>query len=156
MIEFQLLVFDYGIKRTGVAVGQSITGQASPLEPLAMQNGQPDWAQVELLLSRWKPDAVLVGLPLNMDGSVSDMARRANKFRQRLHGRFVLPALGWDERLTSEEMKREARAQGVHDFGRHSVDSLAAGLIFESWYESLPSLEEWQAHTLVLGDLSQS
>lgn len=154
MTEFQLLVFDYGIKRTGVGVGQSITGQATPLDPLAMDNGQPDWAQVELLLTRWKPDAVLVGLPLNMDGTVSDMARRADKFRKRIHGRFVLPALGWDERLTSAELKREARAQGIHDFGRHSVDSLAAGLIFASWYESLPSIEAWKTHTLDLKGLS--
>lgn len=146
--EFQLLVFDYGLKRTGVAVGQSITGRASPLEPLPMVNGQPDWDQVAALLAHWKPDAVLVGMPLNMDGSVSAMARRAEKFRKRLHGRFALPALGWDERLTSEALKQTARERGIRDFGRHSVDGEAAALVFSSWFDALPESLDWRQHTL--------
>ncbi len=143
---FQLLIFDYGLKRTGVAVGQSITGQASPIAPLAMTNGQPDWDQVARLLERWRPDGVLVGLPLNMDGSASDMALRADKFRKRLHGRFGLPALAWDERLTSHALKQVARERGIRDFGRHSVDGEAAALVFASWYDALPTDLPWQQH----------
>lgn len=156
MSDFQILVFDYGVKRTGVAVGQSITGQATPQPPIAMDNGQPDWDEIEQLLARWRPDAVLVGLPLNMDGTISEMARRADKFRKRLHGRFVLPALAWDERLSSEEIKREARARGVRDFGQYSVDSEAAALIFASWYEALVDVNAWSTHTLSLKDLPDS
>lgn len=144
---FQLLIFDYGLKRTGVAVGQSITGQASALDPLPMTNGQPNWEQVETLLERWRPDGVLVGLPLNMDGSSSDMAKRADKFRKRLHGRFGLPALAWDERLTSEALKQLARERGIRDFGRHSVDGEAAALVFASWFEALPADRPWHTHT---------
>lgn len=145
----RLLTFDYGLRRTGLAAGQTLTGTASPLPPLTMNNGHPDWDEISALLARWKPDGLLVGLPLNMDGTASDMTRRAEKFRKRLHGRFGLPALGWDERLTSHEVKRTARESGITDFGTHSVDSDAAVLIFQSWYEALPPDAPWQSHSLV-------
>lgn len=148
MTPIRLLTFDYGLKRTGVAVGQTLTGTATPLATLAMDNGQPDWAEVATLIDRWQPDGLLVGLPLNMDGTPSDMTRRADKFRKRLHGRFGLPALGWDERLTTRELKREAHARGITDFGAHALDSEAAMLIFQSWAESLPEGGAWQSHSL--------
>lgn len=144
----RLLTFDYGLRRTGLAAGQTLTGTAAPLPPIAMVNGQPDWDEMSALLNRWKPDGLLVGLPLNMDGTASDMTLRADKFRKRLHGRFGLPALGWDERLTSHEVKQTARESGITDFGVHSVDSDAAVLIFQSWYEALPADKPWQLHSL--------
>lgn len=150
MSALNFLVFDFGIKRMGVAAGQTITGTAWPLSPMVMQNGTPDWSAIEALLAEWKPAGVIVGLPLNMDGSASDMTRRADKFRKRLHGRFALPALAWDERLTSDAIKRRERARGVTDFGKHSVDSQAAALIFQSWFESLDSLDNWSTHTIIL------
>ena len=150
MNELSFLVFDFGIKRMGVAAGQTVTGTARPLAPMAMQNGTPDWAAIEALLTEWKPAGVIVGLPLNMDGTASDMTRRADKFRKRVHGRFAIPALAWDERLTSDAIKRVERARGVSDFGKHSVDSQAAALIFQSWFESLDSLEHWPNHTIAL------
>lgn len=144
------LSFDFGIKRTGVAAGQTITGTAQPLAPLPMNNGQPEWTEIEALIQRWKPAAIIVGLPLNMDGTASDMARRADKFRKRIMGRFGITALAWDERLTSDEIKRTERARGITDFGQHSVDSQAAALIFQSWFDSLPSPDAWATHTLIL------
>ena len=78
-----ILGFDYGTKQIGVAVGQVITGQARELCTLKAQNGVPDWNQVEALIKEWKPDAVVVGLPLNMDGTPSDMCLRAEKFARR-------------------------------------------------------------------------
>lgn len=150
MKALQFLVFDYGIKRMGVAAGQTITGTARPLAPMAMNNGQPDWTALENLLAEWQPVAVIVGLPLNMDGTASEMARRADKFRKRVHGRFALPALAWDERLTSDAIKQQVRSQGVTDFGQHSVDSQAAALIFQSWFDSLDSLDNWSTHTIAL------
>ncbi|MFY0663652.1 MAG: Holliday junction resolvase RuvX [Natronospirillum sp.] len=150
MQALNFLVFDYGIKRMGVAAGQTVTGTARPLNPMAMQNGHPDWNAIEVLLGEWKPAGVIVGLPLNMDGSASDMTRRADKFRKRLHGRFALPALAWDERLTSDAIKRIERARGVTDFGQHSVDSQAAALIFQSWFDSLDNLADWPMHSIAL------
>jgi len=132
--EVRVLGFDFGVKRIGVAVGQSLTGQASPLKPLAARDGVPDWEQVARLVAEWAPDAFVVGLPLNMDGTEGEISQRARKFANRLHGRFGKPAHLMDERLSSFEAKGIVMAQsGERDFGRFSVDGLAASLIIESW-----------------------
>ncbi|MCE6982217.1 Holliday junction resolvase RuvX, partial [Pseudomonas frederiksbergensis] len=112
MAEVRLLLgFDYGSRQIGVAVGQVITGQARELCTLKAQNGTPDWAQVEKLIKEWKPDALVVGLPLNMDGTPSEMSERAEKFARRLNGRFNLPVHTHDERLTTFEAKGERMAR---------------------------------------------
>ena len=131
----RVLGFDFGVKRIGVAVGQSLTGQASALKPLPARDGVPDWDQVAKVVAEWQPDAFVVGLPLNMDGSESEMCVRARKFANRLHGRFGKPAHLMDERLSSFEAKGMVMASsGERDFGRYSVDGLAASLIIESWF----------------------
>lgn len=130
----RVLGFDFGVKRIGLAVGQSLTGSASALKPLPARDGVPDWDQLGRLIEEWRPDALVVGLPLNMDGSESEMTRRARKFANRLHGRFGKPVHLMDERLSSFEAKGIALAQTrERDFGRFSVDGLAASLIVESW-----------------------
>lgn len=130
-----VLCFDFGVKRTGVAIGQMHTGQARPLKPLPAKDGQVQFELLDALFNEWQPELILVGLPLNMDGSTSEMSLRADKFRRRLSHRYQLPSLGIDERLSSHEAKGIARHQDsrVRDFGQHSVDGLAAALIFESW-----------------------
>ncbi|AXM96937.1 Holliday junction resolvase RuvX [Pseudomonas plecoglossicida] len=139
MAELRLLLgFDYGSKQIGVAVGQVITGQARELCVLKAQNGVPDWNQVEKLIKEWKPDAIVVGLPLNMDGTPSDMSERAEKFARRLNGRFNLQVHTHDERLTTFEAKGEQMARG----GRHGsyrdnpVDAIAAALLLQGWLEA--------------------
>ncbi len=143
-----LLGFDYGTKQIGVAVGQIITGQARELCILKAQNGVPDWQKVEALLREWQPDAIVVGLPLNMDGSPSDMSERAEKFARRLHGRFNVPVHMQDERLTTYEAKGQRLSQGQHGSYRDNpVDALAAALLLESWlaaYAETKPLEERQ------------
>lgn len=131
----QALSFDYGTKRIGVAVGQTITGTASELVPLKAKDGIPNWQEIEKLIKEWQPDILLVGLPLNMDGSESEMSKRARKFANRLHGRFGKPFEMVDERLSSEEVKYDLRDQGIHDFGHHSVDGMVAKILFEDWCE---------------------
>ncbi|MNF57310.1 putative Holliday junction resolvase [compost metagenome] len=129
-----LLGFDYGTKQIGVAVGQAVTGQARELRVLKAQNGVPDWQQVEALIREWQPDAMVVGLPLNMDGSPSDMSARAEKFARRLNGRFNLPVFTHDERLTTFEAKGHRLAQGQHGgYRERPVDALAAALLLEGW-----------------------
>ena len=129
-----VLGFDYGTKQIGVAVGQAITGQARELWVLKAQNGVPDWSQIEALLREWQPDALVVGLPLNMDGSASDMSARAEKFARRLNGRFNLPVHTHDARLTTYEAKGE-RLRGGQSGGyrERPVDALAAALLLEGW-----------------------
>ena len=99
----RLLGFDYGTRQIGVAVGQTLTGSAQPLLVLKARDGVPDWRQIAALIDEWKPDALVVGLPLNMDGTPSDMSARAEKFARRLEGRYRLTVHCVDERLSTFE-----------------------------------------------------
>lgn len=135
-----LLGFDYGTRQIGVAVGQAITGQARELCVLKAQNGVPDWSQIEKLVKEWQPDAMVVGLPLNMDGTPSEMSERAERFARRLHGRFNLPVHTHDERLTTFEAKGHRLAQGQRDgYRQRPVDALAAALLLEGWLAERPA-----------------
>lgn len=128
----KVLGFDFGMRRIGVAVGQTVTGTANPLTVLSARDGQPDWNQVEALLQKWQPDALLVGKPLHMDGQPHEITRAAEKFGNRLHGRFGYPVFFVDERLSSAEAEALMR-----DLPNNSesvqIDSMAASLIVETW-----------------------
>lgn len=131
------LGFDYGTQKIGVAVGQTITGTASPVAILKAKDGIPNWDEIEKLVKEWKPAAFIIGLPLNMDGSESPMSVRAQKFSQRLNGRFNLPCHTIDERLSSREARDIGRSnaeQAGRRFKQHTqIDGVAAQLILESW-----------------------
>ncbi len=132
-----VLSFDYGTKSIGVAIGQELTGSASLLPALKARDGIPDWSQIEKLLSEWQPDLLLVGLPLNMDGTEQDFTVRTRKFANRLHGRFGLPVELHDERLTTADARQQLFAEGgFRNLGKDKVDSVSAAIIFESWYEN--------------------
>ena len=125
-----VLAFDYGLRRIGVAVGNAITGTASALAVLPARDGVPDWESIRRLITEWKPALLLVGLPLNMDGSASEMSERAARFSRRLHGRFGIRCELMDERLSSFE----ARDRMAGDCGRTALDSVAACVILEGWF----------------------
>lgn len=128
------LAFDFGTGSIGVAYGQTVTGSASELDPLPARDGKPDWNQVERVLNEWKPKVLLVGLPLNMDGSESEFGARARKFGQRLHGRFGLPVEFVDERLSTRAAKDEARERGHRgNYADNPIDSIAARIFLEDW-----------------------
>ncbi len=134
-----LLAFDYGTKNIGVASGQMITRSASELTGLKARDGVPDWAQIQRLLDDWKPDLVLVGLPLNMDDSESELSVRARKFANRLHGRFGVKVEMVDERLSSYEAKGEVMSRGgSRHYKENPVDSIAARLILQTWLTQQP------------------
>ena len=129
----QILAFDYGEKRIGVAIGQAVTGTANPIDALAARNGEPDWQRVEALLSEWQPAFVVVGLPLNMDDTEQLLTKRAKKFANRVHGRFGIEVKLIDERLSSVAAREELFAQeGYRGLQKHSIDSLAACHILET------------------------
>ncbi len=135
MSHFTALAFDYGLKNIGVAVGQSLTASARELAPLKARDGIPDWLQLEQLLKEWQTGLVVVGIPLNMDGSESEMSRRARKFGHRLHGRFGVEVAFIDERLSTREAKSLAAERGHRgNYGEAPIDSLAACLLLESWW----------------------
>src|SRR5690625_959735 len=98
---YSALSFDYGTRTIGVAVGQSVTGSATPLAPLPARDGGPRWESVAALLDEWQPRLLVVGQPLNMDGTESELSQRAARFARRLEGRFRLPVRLVDERLSS-------------------------------------------------------
>ncbi len=129
-----VLAFDYGLKQIGVAVGNTLLGTTRSVAVLRARDGIPDWAALEALVAEWQPDLLVVGDPLNMDGSVSELANRARKFGRRLHGRLGLPVAMTDERLSSFEAKQEQRQRGHRgDYKAVPVDSHAAELILQTW-----------------------
>lgn len=133
----QIIAFDYGLKNIGVATGQTLTGTATAQPPLKAKDGTPDWAAIEALLAEWRPERVLVGLPLNMDDTESELSARARKFANRIHGRFGVAVEMVDERLSSFEAKGEVMARGgSRDYGKHPVDSIAARIILETYLTS--------------------
>lgn len=126
--------FDYGTTNIGVAICQTVLGEARPLPPLKARDGVPNWDDIGALLKEWQPELAIVGLPLNMDGSESDMCVRAHKFARRLNGRFNLATQMVDERLSSYEAKGDVmRSGGSRDYKNNPIDSIAAKYIIESW-----------------------
>jgi putative Holliday junction resolvase len=132
------LCFDFGLKRFGVAIGTDLLKTASELKPISAKDGIPDWAIIEQLVNEWQPNGFVVGLPLNMDGTQSELSLRAAKFGKRLKGRFNKPVEMMDERLSSFEAKAlvKEKTNKYINFGDHSVDGAAACLILESWFAS--------------------
>lgn len=129
-----VLAFDYGLSQIGVAVGNCLTSSTQPLTIIKAKNGSPHWPELEKLIREWQPDLVVVGDPLNMDGSDGAMGERARKFGQRLHGRFGLTVEMTDERLSSFEAKHSLHEQGHRgDYKASPVDSYAAELILQTW-----------------------
>lgn len=125
------LCFDFGTRQIGVAYGQTLSRTARPLAVLRARDGQPQWDEVARLIAEWRPSLLVVGLPLNMDGSESDFCRRARKFARRLGARTGMPVTMVDERLSTITAKCEAGPP--RDYRRHPVDSRAAALILETW-----------------------
>jgi len=137
MSHHTLLAFDFGTKSIGVAIGQQLTGTARPLAALKAQDGTPEWSKIETLLKEWQPDFVVVGLPLNMDGSEQPLTARARKFANRLHGRFGVKVELHDERLSTVEARADLFSRGgFRALNKGSVDSLSAVIILESWFEN--------------------
>jgi len=130
-----VLAFDFGERRIGVAVGELELGIAHPLETIDAAANDARFARIAVLLQEWRPVLLVVGLPLALDGSEHRLTGLARKFAQRLHGRFGIETRLVDERLTSVEAQREARASGLtaRDSRRH-VDPLAAKLILEAFF----------------------
>lgn len=142
MSEYQrLLGFDFGTKRIGVSTGQMITATGAPLEPVPARDGIPNWDLVDAHLKEWQPDALIVGLPLNMDDTESDISHLARKFARRLHARYRVAVFMQDERLTSRAAREELTAVFARRKGKlPSLDSTAAVLILEAWMADPTSL----------------
>src|SRR5438093_1378597 len=111
-MDLTALGFDYGTHRIGVAAGQTVTGTASPLGIVLVRRNRPDWSSVSALIQRWQPDALVVGLPVNMDGTEHELAPAIWRFTRQLQSYYGLPVYTIDERLSSHEA--QARLAGQH------------------------------------------
>ncbi len=132
-----VLGFDYGTKSIGVAIGQELTGTATPLAALKAKDGIPNWGDIEKILKEWLPDLVVVGLPLDLEGKeLESITPRAKKFANRLHGRFGCQVELHDERLSTVEAKAELFERGGYrSLSKGNIDSQSAVVILESWFE---------------------
>ena len=128
-----VLGFDFGRRRIGVAVGQGITASARPLTTLTSRDDRIDFEAIGRLIGEWQPQALVVGLPLNTDGSEHDLTRRARRFRNQLAGRYNLPVHLVDERLTSVEAERQR--PGYRRGAKGEIDRIAAQIILQSWFD---------------------
>jgi putative pre-16S rRNA nuclease len=121
-----LLCFDYGEKRIGSAVGQTVTATATALEIIKVANKKPNWEKIEHLIGEWRPDKLIVGHPFTLDGDRQEMTDAAEKFGRQLEGRFKLPVELIEEQLSSYEARRELKST-------RDLDAVAARLILETW-----------------------
>ena len=130
-----LIGFDFGMKRIGVAIGQTITQTARPLDTIQSREGVPNWDTVAKLIKKWLPDALVVGIPLNMDGTDQPISHHARQFANNLRERFQLPVYESDERLTTKDARERLFTQGGYKALQDGqVDRVAAQLILQNWF----------------------
>jgi len=122
-----ILSFDYGIRRVGVAVGNSITRSGQALKTIAAPNSDILFREIEGLLQEWQPDQLIVGRPVYPDGSPHEITAKATRFGNQLHGRFHLPVIWVDERYTSAVLEGDPK---MHD----NLDAHSAVLILEQYF----------------------
>lgn len=133
-LEGIVLGFDFGTTKIGVAVGQTVTCTANPIGNLRANRGQPRWESIQKLIDEWQPVALIVGIPLNMDGSRQRVTDQAEHFAEQLKVNFKLPVFGIDERLTTIEARdRVFQEQGYKGLQKTSIDAVAAKIILEAW-----------------------
>jgi len=130
-----IMAFDFGTQKMGMAVGQSLIASTSPLALFPMKDGIPNWDELLKIVKSHQPGLFLVGLPLNMDDSESELSTRARKFARRLRHQTNIETWMVDERLTTREARDELDHYQAQGRGKKmSADSIAAALLIESWY----------------------
>lgn len=140
-----LLGLDYGVKKMGMALGNTLTATARPFDILAMNNGQPDWDNLIGIIESWQIGVIVIGLPLNMDGTESMLAKRCAKFARRLAHRlgerhYTAQVLLSDERLTSREAREIAWELGLMKSPQDPIDDISACLILNSYFDNPENL----------------
>lgn len=128
MIEGVIVGFDFGLKRLGVAIGNTLTKEARPLQIIDSRTNQSRWTGIEKVLKEWNPSALVVGVPRHPDGTAHEMTARCERFARQLEGRFHLPVYPVDERYSSAVVDSEA------DF----IDDEAACIILQQFFDESP------------------
>jgi putative holliday junction resolvase len=135
-----VLAFDYGEKRIGVAVGNTLTRNARALTVLENRSREYRFDEIGKLIGEWKPDVVVVGLPMHPDGTPHEMTQLAKRFGNQVNGRFNVPVSWVDERYSSVEAKSQLKNSGVrmNAKGRYDdIDAEAARVILQQYLDGL-------------------
>ena len=134
--EATVLAFDFGTRRIGVAVGNTLLRVARPLTTIAAEATAARFAAVAALIDEWQPNVLVVGVPVHADGVPHEMTARAERFARQLEGRFALQVARVDERYTTEDAEATLAAAGIRAAGRKAArDEVAAQLILQSWFD---------------------
>lgn len=137
-----IMAFDFGTQKMGMAVGQSLIQSSHPLALFPMRDGIPQWDNLLKIVQQYQPSLFLVGLPLNMDDTESELSARARKFARRLRHQTNIETLMVDERLTTREARDELVSYQANGRGKNiAADSIAAALFIESWYRDPQGLK---------------
>ncbi|MFV1982744.1 MAG: Holliday junction resolvase RuvX [Thiohalomonadales bacterium] len=136
--------FDFGTYKIGIAVGQEVTGIANALTTITAIQQKPDWDKISQIITEWQPALLIVGLPLNEDGSIQDMTQKARRFGNQLHGRYNLKTVWMDERFSSLAAKSLIieQIENNHHPGKKNAkndlaeDAIAAQIIVQSWLDN--------------------
>ena len=126
----QIVAFDYGTKKIGVAVGQTETYTSSPLQIIYNEHEKTNWSEINILIDEWNPDLILVGKPINMDGTESDIMKRVDNFFKKLEKISNVDCEYIDERLTTFEAKEILGEERVAE-----VDAHAAKILIDNWFD---------------------
>lgn len=129
-----LIGFDFGMRHIGVAIGQTVNLTAQPHTSIGAKDGVPHWEKIDSLVSTWRPDALVVGVPVHLDGTEHQITQASRAFISALLERFPLPVYPAEERLTSVEARWRLFANGgLRALSKQAIDGLAACLILEGW-----------------------
>ena len=126
----QIVAFDYGTKKIGVAVGQTETYTSSPLQIIYNEHEKTNWSEINILINEWNPELILVGKPINMDGTESDIMKRVDNFFKKLEKISNVDCEYIDERLTTFEAKEILGEDRVAE-----VDAHAAKILIDNWFD---------------------
>jgi putative Holliday junction resolvase len=130
-----VLAFDFGTRRTGVAVGNTFLRTAQPLTTIVAADDDVRLAAIAALIGQWRPDLLVVGVPIHADGTPHAMTARARHFAHQLEGRFGLPVEPADERYTTQDAQSALDAAHTGRGGRALRDELAAQAILQGWFD---------------------
>ncbi len=134
-----IIAFDFGLKRTGVAVGNTLTGSATPECTLHSKQDQPDWDGITLLFKEWQPTKVVVGMPTELDGSESPLTKAVQRFCNQIQGRYNIEVEQENEQFTSIEagqrLKQLRQSGRKKKVTKDEVDKIAAAIILENWMQ---------------------
>jgi putative Holliday junction resolvase len=133
-----VLAFDFGERRIGIAVGEHLINSANPLTTIDNESNEVRFAAITQLINEWRPKLLVVGLPLSLDGSETEVTQLCKKFARRLNGRFNLPVIMIDERYSSTEASQLLNETGIRGRAQKAMlDQVAAQTILRSYFDSL-------------------